>query len=159
MENELPDGFRKKIYTKMSVSTLSSRLSESISHSSSSCQRKIIATEVNPTIRSKFKEIFLPLMIDIFELRQTTQNYKNQSFSEDLIQKAILKQPPAEVLQNLKSIQDQVEEAKNWCDGVLLQLSKAIEEASAIVCTPKKSFIESIISLFEATKGKKNDAS
>ena len=79
--------------------------------------------------------------------------------AEDLIQKAILKQPPAEVLQNLKSIQDQVEEAKNWCDGVLLQLSKAIEEASAIVCTPKKSFIESIISLFEATKGKKNDAS
>ena len=160
MENDLPDGFRKKVYTKLSVSELSSKLSESIAHARSPSLRKITASEVTPSVRSKFKEIFLPLLIDIFELRQTTENYKNQLFSEELIHKAVLKQPPEEILQNLQSIQAQVLEAKNWCDSVLLQLSKATDEAKSLVTQmgkEKKTFIESIIGLFQASKGKKDE--
>lgn len=167
MENDLPAGFRKKVYTRLTTSSLTSSLSQSISQNAPTpSSRKLSVTQTSRSICDKLKEVFLPLMIEIFELKQSTSGYKNQIFPDELIQVAILKKHPEEILQSLETIQREVEEARNWCEGVLLQLSKASKEAREMleeIGIEKKgeSFIDSVIDLFHLAKkeGKENEHS
>lgn len=59
--------FQRKIYTK-SISIL-----QADEHKS---PKKIIPSSKISGLREEFKKTFLPLLIDVFELRQMIENYK-----------------------------------------------------------------------------------
>ena len=65
---------------------------------------------------------FLPLLIDVFELRQMIDNYKSNS--SESIEKS-----PQQILERLEELQGDIEETQRWCDGVILQIAKGIKEA------------------------------
>ncbi len=92
-------------------------------------KKKIIATEVKPSLREDFKKTFLPLLIDVFELRQMIDTYKTQKISPELSFLGKVSKTPQEVLEQLKQLQNDVEESQRWCNGVILQISKGINEA------------------------------
>ncbi|MDN3505256.1 MAG: hypothetical protein P0S95_06760 [Rhabdochlamydiaceae bacterium] len=158
--NEALKGFRKKVYTKLTTSKLTDQVSHSISQISEAKGKKIVPTQINPTLREGFKKMFLPLLIDIFELRQATQTCHNKIFSDEVLDFSISNKTPEQILEKLEEIQKQVQEAQNWCDGVVLQISKGIIEAKDVLkeieeknCeekghTKKKNFLKSIVDLF-----------
>ncbi len=117
-------GFRRKVYTKM--------YNSSISQIKADCekpQKKIIPTSKKLGLREEFKKTFLPLLIDIFELRQMIQNYKSNKDSSLLLtigKKAI---PPSEILKKLEGLQEEISESKRWVEGVISQIDKGIAEA------------------------------
>lgn len=113
--------FKKKVYRKLD----SSPLSESISLSSITSTinpKKIIPSTATKGLREKFKMNFLPLLIDVFELRQMIDNYKSNS--SESIEKS-----PQQILERLEELQGDIEETQRWCDGVILQIAKGIKEA------------------------------
>jgi len=120
--------FKKKVYRKLDASPLS----ESISFSKMAAQgepKKIIPSKATKGLREEFKKTFLPLLIDIFELRQAIDNYKSQVQSSHPIQTEKTSKSPQEILDRLEQLQKDIEESQRWCDGVILQISKGIEEA------------------------------
>lgn len=169
-DKSIPTGFRKKVYTKLTTTELSDKLSSSITQISEAKGKKITPTNVHTTIRGEFKKMFLPLLIDIFELRQATQNYKNSIYSEELIETSILEKNPEQILEKLEEIQTQVEEAQTWCQGVILQISKGITEAKSLLQETedhnrkdrntrkkRKRFLASIVALFQKTQSENHD--
>ena len=155
----VPKGFRKKVYTKLTTSELTGRVSDSISQISEAKGTKIIPTQVSSTLRGGFKQLFLPVLIDIFELRQSVANCKNQAEYEKMFEKSLDTKCPEQILEKLQMIQKQVEEAKNWCDSVTLQLGKGICEAKELLgqkCHEQKgtsrSFLKAIANLFQRTE-------
>ncbi|MCF7806587.1 MAG: hypothetical protein K9M07_00370 [Simkaniaceae bacterium] len=169
-DHSVPKGFQKKVYTKLSASKITDQVSSSISQIGASKGTKIVATSVNNNLREGFKKMFLPLLIDIFELRQATQNFKNRMFSEELIETSIADQPPEQILEKLEEIQMQIQEAQNWCEGVVVQISKGIHEAKVLLeeiehlnrderkkAKKTKTFLKSIINLFNKTADDSND--
>lgn len=160
-DEQVPKGFRKKVYTKLSTSKLSSHLSHSISQMGQGAGKKIVATRLNTTLREEFKKMFLPLLIDIFELRQATANWRHHIFNESVIELSIKETPPSQILQKLEDIQKQIQEAQNWCDGVILQISKGLDEAKTLLDEinqknrqekrhkKSKNFLKSLLRLFQ----------
>jgi hypothetical protein len=122
--------FQKKVYTRLSKSDLASlNPKESINQLTDSLsQKKIIATTIGNNIREEFKKNFVPLLIEVFELRQSINNYKNQQdhpFS--------LNQTPnslKEITNRLEILQKEIEETKRWCESVSLQIAKGLQEAT-----------------------------
>ncbi|NGX50821.1 MAG: hypothetical protein K1060chlam2_00672 [Chlamydiae bacterium] len=120
--------FHKKVYCKLD----SSPFSESINLSRPSPEsepKKIIPTGATKGVREDFKKTFLPLLIDVFELRQMIDNYKTQMQNSGSIQIEMVSKSPQEILERLEQLQKDIEESQRWCDGVILQLSKGIKEA------------------------------
>jgi len=120
--------FKKKVYRKLDTSPLS----ESISLSKMAPQgepKKIILSMATKGLREEFKKTFLPLLIDVFELRQSIDNYKSQVQSSHPIQAEKISESPQEILNRLEQLQRDIEESQRWCDGVILQIAKGIEEA------------------------------
>ena len=120
--------FHKKVYRKLD----SSPLSESITLSrptSESEPKKIIPSTATKGLREDFKKTFLPLLIDVFELRQMIDNYKTQMQSAEEVQIEMISKTPQEILEQLEQLQKDIEESQRWCDGVILQIAKGIEEA------------------------------
>jgi len=160
-DNTAPKGFRKKVYTKLTTSNLTDKVSNSLSQLNEAKGKKIIATKVNPTLREGFKKMFLPLLIDIFELRQATQTCHNQMFSDEVLDFSIANKSPEQIMEKLEEIQNQVQEAQNWCDGVVLQISRGIKEAKEVLKEieeknseekshkKKNNFLKSIVDLFQ----------
>ena len=160
-DNTTPKGFRKKVYTKLTTSKLTDQVSSSLSQMNEAKGKKIIPTHIHPTLREGFKKMFLPLLIDIFELRQATQTCHSQMFSDEVLNFSIANKSPEQVLEKLEEIQNQVQEAQNWCDGVVLQISKGIEEAKEVLKQieeknseekghkKKSNFLKSIVDLFQ----------
>lgn len=128
--------FRKKVYSTHYSSPLSDSIqSQSIasfrSHGSTPSTKKIRPTGAMGGMREEFKKTFLPLYIDVFELKQMIETYKSgQAFSSR--RDAHIKSP-AEILARLQQMQNDVEESQKWCQGMILQISKAIEEAKEAV--------------------------
>lgn len=91
--------------------------------------KKIVATEKVGGLREQFKKSFLPLLIDVFELRQKIKNYKTSQSSTLFFIVEKEKKTPKEILKKLEEIQDAVEETQRWCEGIIPQISKGIEEA------------------------------
>lgn len=111
--------YRRKVYSTMYTSSMSQIQCDAERGSS----RKIIPTSKIGGVREEFKKTFLPLLIDIFELRQMIANYKTKTpFQVQL-------KSPEEILDRLVTMQREIEESQKWCDGVILQISKGIEEA------------------------------
>ena len=49
-------------------------------------------------------------------------NYKSNSAEE-------IEKSPQQILEKLEELQGDIEETQRWCDGVILQIAKGIEEA------------------------------
>jgi len=130
--------FHKKIYRKLD----SSPFSESITLSrlpSDSEPKKIIPSSATKGLREDFKKTFLPLLIDVFELRQMIDNYKTQMHESGTIEIEMVSKSPQEILERLEQLQKDIEESQRWCNGVILQIAKGIDEAKeALTLVHKK---------------------
>jgi hypothetical protein len=128
------DGFRKKVYERMYTDSISLLKADQ-----EKPKKKIIPTSTKSSLREDFKKTFLPLLIDVFELRQRIQNYKAKPTSS--VQ-------PKEILLHLEELQKEIEESQRWCEGVILQISKGIEEAKeALQFIEKTSQMEGCIAV------------
>ena len=113
--------FKKKVYRKLDTSPLSGTISLS-SVTSTTKPKKIIPSIATKSLRDNFKKTFLPLLIDVFELRQMIDNYKSNPTDE-------IEKSPQQILERLEELQGDIEETQRWCEGVILQIAKGIEEA------------------------------
>ena len=80
-------------------------------------------------MREEFKKTFLPLLIDVFELRQMIENHKIRSHTPFQFPIDKISKTPHEILEQLQLLQGEIEESQKWCEGVILQISKGIAEA------------------------------
>jgi len=104
--------------------------------------KKIIPSSKIKGIREEYKKTFLPLLIDVFELRQMIQTYKKKK--DPLIFSPLNKpkKSPQEILNRLTQLQQDIKESKRWCEGVILQIEKGIEEtreALQLIENPQKN--------------------
>jgi len=132
------DGFRRKVYERMYTDSISLLKADQ-----EKPKKKIIPTSTKNDLKEDFKKMFLPLLIDVFELRQRIQNYKIKPSSS--VQ-------PKEILLHLQDLQKEIEESQRWCDGVMSQISKGIEETKEAL-----QFIEKTSEMEECDLPKKLD--
>ncbi len=121
-------GFKKKVYQKLDASPLSGAISPA-SVKKEREPKKIIASSATKGLREEFKKTFLPLLIDVFELRQMIENYKSQLSASTPSPIENISKSPQEILERLEQLQNDIVESQRWCDGVILQIAKGIEEA------------------------------
>ncbi|MCH9613202.1 MAG: hypothetical protein SP1CHLAM54_01990 [Chlamydiia bacterium] len=117
--------FNKKVFEKLESSPLGENISPS--QEKGKTPKKIIATKAVANLREEFKKTFLPLLIDVFELRQLIENYKMKQEGDPFIGK--ISKSPKEILEQLEAMQETIEESVRWSTGVILQISKGIDEA------------------------------
>jgi hypothetical protein len=120
--------FKKKVYRKLDSAPFPDSISLS-NLSTPSSPKKIIPSMATKGLREEFKKTFLPLLIEIFELRQSIENYKSDLQSSEPISTESPSKSPQEILLRLEQLQKDIEESQRWCDGVILQIAKGIEEA------------------------------
>lgn len=121
--------------------------------------KKIIpSTKING-IKDDFKKVFLPLLVEVFELRKRIENYKNGT--KCFLSPQDTPSCPIEILTKLQTLQKEVEESQRWCDGVIVQISKGIEEAKealhfideksdkSVMTKKKSSLFCSLVNLFK----------
>lgn len=118
---------QRKSYSRLHSSPFSDHLKPS--NTSQETPKKIIPTAAHSGLREEFKKTFLPLLIDIFELRQMIDTYKVLKQSPNLRYFGRVSKTPQEILEKLKQIQLDIEESQRWCEGVILQIAKGIKEA------------------------------
>lgn len=94
-------------------------------------KKKIYPTTVKPSVREKFKKLFLPLLVEVFELRQALETYVGAKKSLEFSYFSDDTKPPSKVLEELTQLKKDIEESKRWCSGVLSQIDKAMDEAKA----------------------------
>jgi len=140
----------KKTYSQLDVSPFADYLKPPQPSEEKSAP-KIIPSNAQSGLREDFKKLFLPLLIDIFELRQMIDTYKMQAQSPPLRPFEKISKTPQEILQQLRQMQCDIEESQRWCSGVILQIAKGIEEVqdtldllktqeTALHPSPKKLF-------------------
>ena len=114
--------------------------------------KKIMPSSKTSGIREEFKKTFLPLLIDIFEIRQLINNFKSNSFKFDKNN-----QSPKELLYKLQQLQNDVEESKRWHEGIIMQISKGIEAATeAIQVAEGKHFKKYKLNITKESEKQKN---
>lgn len=128
MEPSLDALKQKKTYSKLHASPFANQFKPS-STISPETNKKIIPTLAHSGLREAFKKTFLPLLIDIFELRQMIDTYKIHNQSPQLRYFGKISKTPQEILLQLQQMQQDIEESQRWCEGVILQISKGIHEA------------------------------
>ncbi len=136
---EHPHGFQKKVYKRLSESDLASIHPKTSIHlfDEASPHKKIIASTLSPNIREEFKKTFVPILVEIFELRQMIGNKKNRKEAGlPLFKKTV---PLDEMIARLELLQKEIEETKRWCEGVSLQISKGLQEAKESQDEPEKA--------------------
>lgn len=121
--------FRKKIYSQLESSPLSENIPPLNSFASQSSAKKIIPSSATKGLREDFKKTFLPLLIEVFELRQMIENYKSEAEFPSPLPIGKITHSPQEILGKLEQLQNDIEETQRWCQGVILQIAKGIEEA------------------------------
>ena len=94
--------------------------------------KKIIATKVTKDLLETYRKTFLPLLIEVFELRQSLSTHKLHSESPELKHLGKVHQTPEEILTRLEEIHDNVQETLLWCNGTIKQVQKALEEAKQL---------------------------
>jgi len=92
--------------------------------------KKIIAARIENSVRVALQRTFLPLLIEVFELKGQMQSLIAQKKDPRL---KVIEKPvtltPDQVIDRMRGIQENVEETMRWCEGLLSQLKKGIEEA------------------------------
>jgi hypothetical protein len=121
--------FRKKVYRKLDTSPLSESIPPPSSFASPDSAKKIIPSSATKGLREDFKKTFLPLLIDVFELRQMIETYKSEKETKTPFPMGKITLSPHEILEQLEQLQNDIEETQRWCDGVILQIAKGIQEA------------------------------
>ena len=96
-------------------------------------KKKIIPSSAHSSLREQFKKIFLPLLIDISELRLKLENYKLDRTSGRVLPANQEEMSPEEILNKLKSLQDDIEESRRWCEGVISQIERGISETKDLL--------------------------
>lgn len=113
--------FKKKVYRKLDTSPLSGNITPT-SRSINSPPKKIVPSTEEVGLREKFKKTFLPLLIEVFELRQLIDNYNSGAVET-------IEQTPEEIVNHLEELQKNIEEIQRWSEGVSVQIGKGLEEA------------------------------
>ena len=121
--------FQKRVYRKLDSSPLSPSIPPPSLISQEKPTKKIIPSSASRGLREDFKKTFLPLFIEIFELRQMIDTYRSQIETEAPISLGKVTKSPQEILEHLEMLQKEIEESTRWCNGVILQIAKGIEEA------------------------------
>ncbi len=121
--------FRKKIYRKLDASSISENIPSPSPFVKNHPPKQIIPSSTSKGLREDFKKSFLPLLIDIFELRQMIDTYKSQLESPSPFPLGKISKSPIEILERLETLQNEIKETQRWCEGVILQISKGIKEA------------------------------
>ena len=136
--------FKKKVYQKLSTSPFKESIS--VNQTSSPKQpKKIIPTMATQGLREEFKKTFLPLLIEVFELRQSIENYTTQLRSPQRFSLGIDSKSPQEILSRLEVLQNDIEESERWCQGVILQIAKGVEEATRALGEREEGLIRRLI--------------
>jgi hypothetical protein len=137
------DRFQKKTYCKLSNSPIGKSFSsESITgFSKFPSKKKIVPSSTTKGLREEFKKTFLPLLIDIFELRQAIDTHK--AAAESVFPIGKITKSPEEILKRLEQLQNEIEESQRWCEGIILQIAKGIQEAKEILSLLKSKNDES----------------
>ena len=130
-----PPEFKEKVFSKLDESPLTGSIGP-CQERKEGPSKKIVATKVVGNLREEFKKTFLPLLIDVFELRQLIENYKLMKEGDPFIGK--VSKSPEEILDQLEAMQETIEESMRWSTGVILQISKGIEEAKEALDFIKK---------------------
>jgi hypothetical protein len=125
-------GFRRKVYEKMYQSSMSSLQADR-----ERAPKRIVPTSRLSGLREEFKKTFLPLLIDVFELRQKIRAHKARINSKLLTQVEEKNDCPQKILDRLIALQAEMEESQRWCQGIIQQISKGIEEAKEAFCESK----------------------
>ena len=119
--------FKKKTYTQIDPASCKHSINIKTPQSSS---KKIVATNTLKGLREEFKRTFLPMLIDVFELRQLVENAKLEQEGVPFVSSG---KSPQEILERLTAMKESVLETQRWCDGVIGQIAKGIEEATEAV--------------------------
>ncbi|PCI77954.1 hypothetical protein COB21_01995 [Candidatus Aerophobetes bacterium] len=129
-EEKQSDQFKKKRYKKLTESPLKAFIGPDTIASinkTAVTNKKIIATKASKGLRDAFKELFLPLLIDVFELRQIINNHKSLTKEDFTLGK--INKSPQEILSRLEQMQQDIKESRRWCEGVILQIEHGIKDA------------------------------
>ncbi len=131
--------FYKKIFSQIDAgSTPIKSISPNTYEHESSPTKKIIPTLAVGGLREKFKETFIPLFIEVFELRQMIENFHAQEMIPNTFVLGKKNKSPQEILSQLEDIQKNIEESRRWHEGMILQIEKAIREAKDILSSLKE---------------------
>ena len=129
-ENNPSSGpFRKKTYCQLANSPLGKSIPSDplAAFSTPPSKKKIVPSSATKGLREEFKKTFLPLLIDIFELRQAIETHK--AAHESSLPVGKVHKSPTEILKRLEQLQQEIEESQRWCEGVIVQIAKGIHEA------------------------------
>jgi len=119
-----PTHFKKKTYTQIDPASCKHSINLKPPQSSS---KKIVATNTLKGLREEFKRTFLPMLIDVFELRQMVESAKLEKEGFPFVSPG---KSPQEILERLTGMQESILETQRWCEGVIGQIAKGIEEAT-----------------------------
>lgn len=128
MEHSTDSIKQKKNYSRLYTSPFADHFKLS-SSSDPSTRKKIIPTLAHSGLRDAFKKTFLPLLIDIFELRQMIDTHKLHQQSPQFRHFGKISKTPQEILVQLEQMQRDIQESQRWCEGVIVQIAKGIHEA------------------------------
>jgi len=67
------------------------------------------------------------MLIDVFELRQMVESAKLEKEGFPFVSPG---KSPQEILERLTGMQESILETQRWCEGVIGQIAKGIEEAT-----------------------------
>ena len=137
LEIDMKKNFTKKVYRKLDASPFASTIAPS-SPSPATPPKKIIPTRETLGLREKFKKTFLPLLIEVFELRQMVDNYKSETLNTP-------EKSPTEIINKLEELQENIEEIQRWSDGVIVQITKGLEEAKKTFGEKEQSPIKRLL--------------
>ena len=116
------------------VAKLKALASRSLSKREVKTTKKIIPSPPSSSnLREQFKKTFLPLLIDISELRLMLENYKLQKTSGRIFKMEQMDKSPEDILKRLEGLQNDIEETRRWCEGVISQIGRGIEETKDLL--------------------------
>ena len=124
--------FHKKVYSKLDRPSVTQTVGTRALKPGDMKGKRIVPTSALCSLREQFKKSFLPLLIDIFELRQMISNRKAEDEGSPL-PLGKTSRPPKEILKELEAKQHEVEEVQRWFSGVISQISKGIEEVREMI--------------------------
>lgn len=125
MTNIQKDGFKRKVYTHIHSKDLLCDVPfkpSSLNRSSKPLSQRPIQKR-DSSITEECKQIFLPTLIDIFQIRQKL--HKTDLFTA-FEQWETTQEPPLSLRKQLLSIRSDVQEAQRWCDVILKTIDKSL---------------------------------
>ncbi|GAB4186524.1 MAG: hypothetical protein Tsb0015_04390 [Simkaniaceae bacterium] len=144
--NAVSSHFHKKIFSKIDAKSspikIISPSGQNPLHNAP--LKKIVPTTASGGLREKFKETFIPLFIEVFELRQMIDNYKAEEVSPNPFLTEKSTKSPKEILKQLEDLQKNIEESRRWHEGMILQIERGIEEARQALSNLHSSTNENI---------------